>query len=82
MEGPLDHQHEFFAMAVSELIDLLALVDEAKCFELLCRDRWPDPVRCSGCDSVAVTRNGHEGARRSAPPRAAALPVLRAEPCR
>jgi transposase-like protein len=47
-------------MAVSELINLSALLDEARCFELLRQHRWPGGVRCPGCDSTAVIRNGHD----------------------
>jgi transposase-like protein len=50
-------------MAVSELINLSALLDEARCFELLRQHRWPDGVRCPGCDSTAVIRNGHDEAK-------------------
>jgi hypothetical protein len=45
-------------MAVSELINLSALLDDAKCFALVREHRWPDGVRCPGCDSAAVIRNG------------------------
>jgi transposase-like protein len=60
---PLDHRHELFVMAISELINLSALLDEARCFELLRQHRWPDGVRCPGCDSTAVIRNGHDEAQ-------------------
>src|SRR3954447_20633876 len=51
-------------MAVSELINLSALLDEAKCFELVRQHRWPDGVRCPGCDSAMVIRNGHDERQR------------------
>jgi transposase-like protein len=47
-------------MAVSDLVNLSALLDEAKCFELVRQHRWPQGARCPGCDSAAVTRNGHD----------------------
>jgi len=47
-------------MAVSDLINLSALLDEAKCFELVRNHRWPQGVRCPGCGSAAVIRNGHD----------------------
>jgi transposase-like protein len=47
-------------MAVSDLVNLSALLDEAKCFELVRRHRWPEGARCPDCDSVAVVRNGHD----------------------
>ena len=33
-------------MAVSEVVNLSGLLDEAKCFELVRQHRWPDGVRC------------------------------------
>jgi transposase-like protein len=47
-------------MAVADLINLSALLDEAKCFELVRQHRWPNGVRCPGCDSTLVIRNGHD----------------------
>ena len=47
-------------MAVSALVNLSALLDEAKCFELVRNHRWPQGVRCPGCGSAAVIRNGHD----------------------
>ncbi len=43
-------------MAVSDLVNLSALLDEAKCFDLVRQHRWPQGVRCPGCDSAAVVR--------------------------
>jgi transposase-like protein len=51
---------EAVIMAVSELINLSALLDDAKCFELVRQHRWPDGVRCPGCDSATVIRNGRD----------------------
>ena len=47
-------------MAVSDLVNLSALLDEAKCFALVRQHRWPQGARCPGCDSAAVVRNGHD----------------------
>lgn len=47
-------------MAVSDLVNLSALLDEAKCFSLVRQHRWPEGVRCPGCDSATVIRNGHD----------------------
>jgi transposase-like protein len=47
-------------MAVSDLVNLSALLDEAKCFELVRQHRWPEGARCPGCGSVAVVRNGRD----------------------
>lgn len=51
---------EAVIMAVSGLINLSALLDDAKCFELVRQHRWPQGVRCPGCDSATVIRNGHD----------------------
>jgi transposase-like protein len=50
-------------MAVSELINLSSLLDDAKCFDLVRQHRWPQGVRCPGCDSEAVIRNGRDEAQ-------------------
>jgi len=47
-------------MAVSNLVNLSVLLDEAKCFELVRNHRWPQGVRCPGCGSAAAIRNGHD----------------------
>jgi transposase-like protein len=54
---------EGVSMAVSELINLSALLDDAKCFDLVRQHRWPQGVRCPGCDSAAVIRNGRDEAQ-------------------
>ena len=51
-------------MAISDMVNLSGLLDEAKCFELVRQHRWPDGVRCPGCDSAAVIRNGHDEGQR------------------
>src|SRR5689334_17019837 len=51
-------------MAVSDMINLSGLLDEAKCFELVRQYRWPDGVRCPDCDSAMVIRNGHDDGQR------------------
>src|SRR3954468_12219570 len=45
-------------MAASELINLSGLLDDAKCFALVRQRRWPQGVRCPGCTSEAVIRDG------------------------
>jgi transposase-like protein len=47
-------------MAVSDLINLTSLIDDAKCFALIRQHRWPSGVRCPGCDGASVVRNGHD----------------------
>src|SRR3954462_6690546 len=45
-------------MPASELGNLSGLLDDAKCFALVRQHRWPEGVRCPGCSSGAVIRNG------------------------
>src|SRR4051812_8052960 len=45
-------------MAASEVINLSGLLDDAKCFAFVRQRRWPRGVRCPGCDSEAVIRDG------------------------
>ncbi len=50
-------------MAASDLVNLSALLDDAKCFALVRQHRWPESVRCPVCDSGAVIRDGHDDAQ-------------------
>ena len=45
-------------MAAVDLVDLSGLLDDAKCFAFVRQHRWPDGVRCPGCGSDAVIRDG------------------------
>ena len=45
-------------MAAIDLVNLSALLDDAKCFALVRQHRWRAGVRCPGCGSDAVIRNG------------------------
>ncbi len=47
-------------MASSELINLASLIDDEKCFELIRQHRWPHGVRCPGCASQSVIRDGRD----------------------
>ena len=47
-------------MAVSDLVNLSGLMDDAKCFAFVRQRRWPEGVRCPGCDNDAVIRDGHD----------------------
>ena len=46
------------------LVDLSGLLDEAKCFELVRRTRWPQGVRCPRCSGGHVALNGHDKTQR------------------
>ncbi len=45
-------------MAAPDLVNLSGLMDDAKCFAFVRQHRWPDGVRCAGCGSPAVVRDG------------------------
>src|SRR5919107_5924305 len=47
-------------MAATPLVNLAALIDDAKCFGLIRQLRWPDGVRCPTCSSAAVARHGRD----------------------
>jgi transposase-like protein len=47
-------------MAAPDLVNLSGLMDDAKCFALVRQHRWPEGVRCPGCGSAAVIRDGHD----------------------
>jgi transposase-like protein len=40
--------------------NLPALIDEARCFQVIRDLRWPRGIRCPHCDSSQVTRQGHD----------------------
>ena len=45
------------------LVNLSSLIDDAKCYELIRRHRWPEGVRCPTWGSAAVARHGRDDAR-------------------
>jgi transposase-like protein len=49
------------------MLNIQALIDDAKCFEAVRSLRWPTGVRCPECDSAEVIRKGcdeRQSARR------------------
>src|ERR687895_1091806 len=50
-------------MAASDLVDLSGLMDDAKCFAFVRQRRWPEGVRCPGCGSDVVIRDGRDDAQ-------------------
>ena len=44
----------------TDLIRLSALLDDAKCFDLIRQHRWPDGVRCPSCDSTDTVGESFE----------------------
>ena len=47
-------------MAVPDLVNLSALIDDAKCFALVRQHRWPEGVSCPACSSRTVVRDGFD----------------------
>src|SRR3712207_2781232 len=47
-------------MAAPDLVNLSALIDDAKCFALVRQHRWPEGVRCPACGSGTVVRDGFD----------------------
>jgi transposase-like protein len=47
-------------MTTPDLVNLAALIDDAKCFALVRQHRWPDGVRCPACGSGTVVRDGFD----------------------
>ena len=45
-------------MTAPDLVNLSALIDDAKCFALVRQQRWPEGVRCPACGSGSVVRDG------------------------
>src|SRR5918999_6370886 len=50
-------------MAASDLVGLSGLMADAKCFAFLRQRRWPEGVRCPGCGSDVVIRDGRDDAQ-------------------
>src|SRR3954468_15935120 len=42
------------------MVDIQALIDDAKCFRTVRSMRWPEGVRCPGCGSAAVSKDGRD----------------------
>ena len=47
-------------MATPDLVNLSALIDDAKCFALVRQHRWPEGVRCPACGGASVVRHGFD----------------------
>src|SRR5215218_5090614 len=51
-------------MTAPDLVNLSALIDDAKCFALVRQHRWPEGVRCPACGSASVVRDGQDDTQR------------------
>ena len=47
-------------MAVADLVNLSALIEDAKCFALVRQHRWPEGIHCPACGSNTVVRDGFD----------------------
>src|SRR5215217_2383908 len=45
------------------LVNLLSLIDDARCYELVRQHRWPEGVRCPHCGSARIARDGRDDAQ-------------------
>src|SRR5881227_915976 len=45
------------------LVNLLSLIDDARCFELVRQHRWPEDVRCPRCEGARIARDGRDDAQ-------------------
>jgi transposase-like protein len=42
------------------LVNLLSLIDDARCYELVRQHRWPEGVRCPRCEGARIARDGRD----------------------
>jgi transposase-like protein len=42
------------------LVNILGITDDAKCYEMVRRLRWPGGTRCPHCDSAQVVKQGRD----------------------
>ena len=47
-------------MVCARMLNILNLIDDARCFETVRAMRWPQGVTCPHCDSPQVTKQGHD----------------------
>ena len=47
-------------MTAPDLVNLSALIDDARCFALVRQHRWPEGVCCPACGSGSVVRDGFD----------------------
>src|SRR5271157_394914 len=47
-------------MVCARMLNILNLIDDARCFETVRAMRWPQGVTCPHCDSLQVTKQGHD----------------------
>jgi len=45
---------------IHNILNIRAIIDDAKCFQTVRELRWPDGVRCPHCDSASVVKHGRD----------------------
>lgn len=50
----------FRILHTAMILNILNLIDDAKCFETVRQMRWPETVTCPHCDSPRVTKQGYD----------------------
>ncbi len=45
-------------------VSISSLFDDEKCFSFVRSLRWPDGVKCTGCNNLHVVRNGHDDTQK------------------
>jgi transposase-like protein len=48
------------ATSPTTMLNIQALIDDAKCYDMVRSLRWPDGVRCPDCDSAEVIKKGRD----------------------
>jgi hypothetical protein len=41
------------------MVSIEQLIDDAKCYEVVRKLRWPDGVRCPSCNADKIKKRGH-----------------------
>ena len=52
-------------MSTPNLVNLSALIDDAKCYALVRQHRWPEGVHCPRCGGTSVARDGRDDTQPS-----------------
>ena len=45
---------------IHNILNIRAIIDDAKCFQTVRELRWPEGVRCAHCDSDTVVKHGRD----------------------
>ena len=46
------------------MINIQSLIDDAKCYETVRAQRWPNGISCPHCDSAAINKRGRDDRQR------------------